>query len=48
MAFQDAENLDLERLRFCCVHVASHDGRLVPFCAWNLTGRDGRTLHRCR
>ena len=48
MAFQDGENLDLERLRFCCIHVAAPDGRLVPFCAWNLTARDGRALHRHR
>ena len=46
MAFQDAENLDLERLRFCCIHVAAPDGRLVPFCAWNLTSRDGKSLYR--
>lgn len=48
MAFQDAENLDLERLRFCCIHVAAPDGDLVPFCAWNLTSRDGKSLHRRR
>ena len=46
MAFQDAWNLDLERLRDCCIHVMATDGRLVPFCAWNLTGRDGRRLYR--
>ncbi|WP_145024325.1 radical SAM (seleno)protein TrsS [Geobacter argillaceus] len=46
MAFQDAENLDLERLRGCCISVISTDGRLVPFCAYNLTGRDGRSLYR--
>lgn len=46
MAFQDADNLDLERLRGCCISVVSPDGRLVPFCAYNLTGRDGRTLYR--
>ena len=48
MAFQDGENLDLERLRFCCIHVAAPDGRFVPFCAWNLTARNGRALHRHR
>jgi len=48
MAFQDGENLDLERLRFCCIHVAAPDGRFVPFCAWNLTARNGRALHRKR
>lgn len=46
MAFQDAWNLDLERLRDCCVHVVARDGRLVPFCAYYLTGVDGRSLYR--
>jgi len=32
MAFQDAYNLDLERLRRCSLHVAQ-GGRLIPFCA---------------
>ena len=45
MAFQDAENLDLERLRSCCIHVISPEGKLVPFCAWNLTSRNGERLH---
>ena len=48
MAFQDADNLDLERLRGCCISVVSPDGRLVPFCAYNLTGREGRGLYRRR
>ena len=46
MAFQDAWNLDLERLRDCYIHTASPDGRLVPFCAYNLTDRSGRSLYR--
>ncbi len=46
MAFQDAWTLDLERLQGCCIHCLSPDGRLVPFCAWNLTAVDGRSLHR--
>ena len=46
MAFQDAWTLDLERLRGCCVHVMSPDGRLMPFCAWNLTAADGSPLYR--
>jgi uncharacterized radical SAM superfamily Fe-S cluster-containing enzyme len=46
MAFQDAWNLDLERLRGCCIHVVAPDGRLVPFCAYNLTSSEGRALHR--
>ncbi|GEM_PF-45427 len=48
MAFQDAWNLSLERLRGCCIHVARPDGRLIPFCSFNLTARDGRALHRPR
>ncbi len=46
MAFQDAWTLDLERLRGCCIHVVSPEGRLVPFCAYNLTAANGRTLYR--
>ena len=46
MAFQDAWNLDLDRLRECSIHVVHPDGRLVPFCAYNLTGRDGHSLYR--
>lgn len=47
MAFQDAWSIDLKRLQACSVHV--YDGRrkkLVPFCAYNLTNRDGRSLYR--
>lgn len=46
MAFQDAWTLDLERLKGCCIHVAAPNGRLVPFCAWNLTSRHGFAPHR--
>jgi len=46
MAFQDAWTLDLERLRDCYIHTASPDGRLVPFCAYNLTDHLGRSLYR--
>ncbi len=48
MAFQDADNLDMERLKGCCISVISPDGRLIPFCAYNLTSRDGRSLYRRR
>jgi len=37
MAFQDAYNLDLERLRRCSLHVYDN-GRIIPFCAKYLTG----------
>ena len=36
MAFQDAGNLDIERLRQCSLHVYK-DGALKPFCAHYLT-----------
>ncbi len=48
MAFQDAWSLNLERLHGCCIHVAQPDGRLIPFCSFNLTARNGRPLHRPR
>lgn len=46
MAFQDAWTLDLDRLRDCKLHVFHPDGRLIPFCAYNLTARDGRSIYR--
>lgn len=46
MAFQDVWNLDLERLRGCCIHVVSPEGDLVPFCAYNLTSNLGKPLYR--
>ena len=46
MAFQDAWTLDLERLRDCCVHVVHPDGRLIPFCAYNVTDSEGRSYYR--
>ena len=46
MAFQDAWTLDLERLRDCYIHTASPDGKLIPFCAYNLTDRSGQALYR--
>lgn len=36
MAFQDAANLDIERLRRCSLHVYS-EGKLKPFCSNYLT-----------
>jgi hypothetical protein len=46
MVFQDAWNLDLERVQDCCIHVFSPDGRLIPFCMYNLTDVEGRSLYR--
>lgn len=46
MAFQDAWNLDLDRLRDCKLHVFSPPGRLIPFCAYNLTAQNGQSIYR--
>lgn len=46
MAFQDAWNVDLERLRDCFIHVVSPDSRIIPFCAYNLTDKRGKPLYR--
>ena len=48
MAFQDAWNLDLERLRDCYIMQINRTGNLVPFCAYNLTNQQGLPLYRGR
>jgi len=37
MWFQDAWNLDIERLRRCVIHYATYEG-IIPFCAYNGLG----------
>ena len=46
MVFQDAWNLDLDRLQRC--HICEVDSRygMVPFCAYNLTNQNGEALYR--
>ncbi len=46
MAFQDVWNVDLNRVRDCCIHVMSPDAKLIPFCLYNLTSMHGRRLYR--
>lgn len=46
MIFQDAYNLDLDRLRRCYICELDSDYGMVPFCAYNLTNTDGRALYR--
>jgi len=46
MAFQDAWNIDLERLRRCCIHVITEEEKLVPFCAYYLTDAGGRRIQK--
>jgi 7,8-dihydro-6-hydroxymethylpterin dimethyltransferase len=48
MAFQDVWSLDLERVKECCIHVVADDGRMVPFCLYNLTSVNGTHLYRNR
>lgn len=46
MAFQDAWTGETERWERCCIHVVTLDGRLIPFCLFNVTSKDGTTLYR--
>ena len=46
MAFMDADSLELDRLRRCYISEAEAERGMVPFCAYNLTARDGRALYR--
>ena len=46
MVFQDAHNLDLERLRRCYICEVDRKKDMVPFCAYNLTDVNGRALYR--
>jgi uncharacterized radical SAM superfamily Fe-S cluster-containing enzyme len=36
MHFQDLYNYDIERVQRCCIHYAMSDGRVIPFCAFNV------------
>ncbi len=36
MHFQDLYNYDVERVKRCCIHYAMTDGRIIPFCAFNV------------
>lgn len=46
MAFQDVWTGEVERWERCCIHVVTLDGRMVPFCLFNTTAKDGTTLYR--
>ncbi len=46
MLFQDVWNVDLDRLKQCYIHVVSEDMKLIPFCAYNLTNIDNKSLYR--
>ena len=46
MIFQDAYNLDLDRLKRCYICEVDSEYGMVPFCAYNLTDINGKTLYR--
>ncbi len=46
MAFQDAYNVDIERIKDCCIHVVNKEGNLIPFCMYNITDTKGKSLYR--
>ena len=46
MIFQDAYNLDLQRLKRCYICEMDRDLGMVPFCAYNLTDSNGKYLYR--
>lgn len=46
MIFQDAFNLDLERLKRCYICEVDSKYGMVPFCAYNLTNMNGKSLYR--
>jgi len=35
MHFMDRYNYDISRVQRCCIHYATPDGRLIPFCSYN-------------
>lgn len=51
--FQDPYTFDVKKLMKCCVEIATPDGRLIPFCAYNNVGyrekvREAMQLERAR
>ncbi|MEJ2110149.1 MAG: hypothetical protein P8Z37_09605 [Acidobacteriota bacterium] len=46
MAFQDAWNIDLQRLQRCCVHVVTRESSMIPFCAYYMTDSKGQRLYQ--
>ncbi|MDD1668291.1 MAG: radical SAM protein [Methanomicrobiales archaeon] len=35
MHFMDRHNYDISRVQRCCIHYATPDGRVIPFCTYN-------------
>lgn len=45
MNYMDATTMDLDRLKECSMVEVMEDGRLIPFCAYQLSDRDGKRLY---
>jgi 7,8-dihydro-6-hydroxymethylpterin dimethyltransferase len=41
MHFMDPYNFDLDRVQRCCIHYSTPDGRIIPFCSYNVFHREG-------
>lgn len=37
MAFQDSSMYEIGRTKNCCIHVVTTDGKMIPFCNYNLS-----------
>ena len=46
MVFQDAYNLDLDRVQRCHICEVDSEFGMVPFCAYNLTDVNGKSMYR--
>lgn len=46
MDYMDASTMDLERMRECSMYVTMPDGRLIPFCSYQLTDCTGKRLYQ--
>ncbi|MGI6216202.1 MAG: radical SAM protein [Coriobacteriales bacterium] len=45
MNYMDAATCDLQRMKECSMFDTMKDGRLIPFCAYQLTDGRGRRIH---
>jgi uncharacterized radical SAM superfamily Fe-S cluster-containing enzyme len=45
MNYMDALTMDLERMEECSMYVTMPDGRLIPFCSYQLTDCVGQRVH---
>ncbi|NLZ92070.1 MAG: radical SAM protein [Clostridiales bacterium] len=46
MGFQDVWNIDIGRLKGCCVHVVTANNRVAPLCAFHVTSTSGVRLYK--